>query len=154
MGQMLVRRRHFDKNTIDGAEHVTNGLIRWWDAIENTPTGHQTSPNAWTDRIGHLAPLKLNDPTFSDTYLIGGDGYQSYGLPGNAIAPYADAWTVEAIVKAPSVLDVNKEYSFPIRDSYTENPGTYRWNAGVTSTSNLSVGHRLFFWYNDGTPHM
>lgn len=45
--------------------YVTDGLIHWWDAIDNTSNGHDSSVTTWKDLVGDMDLSKLSGSTSS-----------------------------------------------------------------------------------------
>lgn len=56
--------------------YVTDGLIHWWDAIDNTSNGHDSSATTWKDLVGDMDLSKLSGSTSSwesDALVFTGD---------------------------------------------------------------------------------
>ena len=56
--------------------YVTNGLIAYWDGIENTGSAHDGSATAWVDKVNNYS---LSAGTFGDfSYMTWGDSYLEF----------------------------------------------------------------------------
>ena len=84
----------------DAGDPWENDLAHWFDGIENTPTGHQTSPASWTDKVGGMILSKDGSTTFNTKGMTAG-GYKSTteglynGYP----------FTFEVMYKYPSTIN-------------------------------------------------
>lgn len=117
----MIRRRILLEK--EDTKFVTNGLTRWWDAIENTPNGHETYPTYWTDRISSVTiGSNAHSGGFTSKSLPSGSEYSTYGM---SFVPYPNAWTFMTVMEFP--VGYASAYGDIVNVTYYRNPGRYRW---------------------------
>ena len=91
-----------------GNAYVSDGLIAYLDAINNTGNGHSPETSIWRDLSNHGNDAILyNSPTWSSNSIIF-DGLSNYGrLENTANMAYSNGVTLETRVKVLSFTGVN-----------------------------------------------
>ena len=81
----LEKRRLMLRKTFSITDYVTDGIGLWWDAIYNTPSGHNASSTIWEDLSGngHNATYNANNIIGSNYLDVNGYGLQYVALSTN-----------------------------------------------------------------------
>ena len=98
------------------SSYVTDGLIHHFDAIDNTPNGHDSTSTTWTDLVG-TDVLTMNDSTKAtwdnDALVLGGTAGQY--LIGTDTTEAPASTTVEVVFEA----DANQSAMVAILMAYS-----------------------------------
>ena len=86
--------------TVTAMPYVTDGLIAYWDAIDNTGSGHDGNATKWIDKVeGYELPI-LDSTTTWDTDAIVFTGTAPQGLKANAFwSGLTSDSTIEVVFK-------------------------------------------------------
>lgn len=122
--------------TVSTIPYVTDGLIAYWDGIDNTGNGHDASATKWTDIVGgYELTMRETTHTTWDTNAVSFDGNTSQGLYCDSFWSRPTNATIE-VVLAPSATGTQGVATFDRSDS-------------AISGSNYDA--RRFLLYSDNT---
>ena len=100
------------------ASYVTDGLIAYWDGIDNTGSGHDSSASAWTDLVNGYA-LTRRETTYTtwgdDCAIFAGDTAQGM-YTDSELWTLSNNATIEVVLK-PSATGTQMATTFDISSS-------------------------------------
>ena len=122
--------------TVSSMPYVTDGLIAYWDGIDNTGNGHDASATKWTDIVGgYELTMRETTHTTWDTNAISFDGNTAQGLYCDSFWTRPTNATIEIVLKPESNL--------------TQGVATFDRSDATVSGSNYDA--RRILLYNDNT---
>lgn len=91
----------FNVTVTASPQYVTDGLIAYWDGIDNTLNGHDASALKWVDLVnGYELTLKETTHTTWDTDAVVFDGNSSQGLyTDNVLWTPTEKATIEVVLE-------------------------------------------------------
>ena len=97
-GASAAHARFFLKAGVDApADYVGNGLINWWDGIDNAGTGtHDPAATTWKDKVGNLDFTLTNNAVWHPA----GNALRISGLTAYAATNTAAYRTIEAMYRS------------------------------------------------------
>lgn len=122
--------------TVTALPYVTDGLIAYWDGINNTGNGHDSSSTTWTDLVGGYVMAEVGSGSAWKN-----DALQFVGTVGNI-------YRCDTIWNRPTISTI--EFVLRPSSSATQVVATFdRSDEKISGTNNYDV--RRVILYNDNT---
>ncbi len=102
-GTILYKTAIEDEVSGLGDDYIKDGMQVWYDAINNTGSGHSSSTTTWYDLSGNGRDGKMTDVTMGSNYaeFNGTSSWVNMGEMSN----FTNQVTLEAMINVPSVAE-------------------------------------------------